>query len=131
MSMQNALSGRIRQKKLRESDSQDQRGLSQARIDFDLTIHIFSISATMVGVCLTVISLFIISRKLDKVKSIGEILLAIDAFVFIVSCTVSYIALMARRSRRQHNLETNAERLFFLGLFFMVCICILLVSQFI
>ena len=44
----------------------------------DLTIHIFSVSAALVGVCLTVIGIFVISHRLSHVRSFGEKLLAVQ-----------------------------------------------------
>lgn len=56
--------------------------------EVDVTIHILSVSATLVGVCLTVIGIFIMSKRLSHVKSFGEKLLAFDALFFLirVSC---------------------------------------------
>ena len=55
-------------------------------VEFDIIIHIFSVSATLVGVCLTVIGIFIMSRRLSHVKSFGEELLALDALLFLATC---------------------------------------------
>jgi hypothetical protein len=99
--------------------------------EFDLTIHIFSVSAAMIGVCLTVIGLFVISRRLNHVKSLGEKLLAIDASVFLASCALSYFSLQMRRKQRQHLLEKLAEEVFFFGLMMMAFICFLIVYEFV
>jgi len=92
-------------------------------IDLDITIHVFTVSATLVGVCLTVIGIFFLSRRLSNVKSFGEVLLACDAFMFLVSCILSYTALRMRRKVRRHRLERLAEEVFFVALAFMVFIC--------
>ncbi len=96
---------------------------SSETIDVDITIHVFTVSATLVGVCLTVIGIFIMSRRLAHVKSFGEVLLAIDAFLFLCACFLSYFALKRRRKGRRHRLERLAEEIFFAALAFMVFIC--------
>ena len=97
----------------------------------DLTIHVFSVSAALVGVCLTVIGIFLVSHRLTHIKSMGEKLLAIDAFIFLSSCMLSYLYLKLRKKRRQHLLEKIAEEIFFLGLIMMAAICFLIVYEFI
>jgi hypothetical protein len=105
--------------------------LSKEDILVDITVHIFSVSATLVGACLTVISLFIISRSLNNVRRIGESLLALDAVIFLFSCGIAYTALSMRKKKRQHKLEKVAEWLFFLGLVIMAMVCILIASEYI
>ncbi|MSM40936.1 MAG: hypothetical protein GJT30_15075 [Geobacter sp.] len=102
---------------------------SPESIEIDITIHVFSVSATLVGVCLTVISLFIINRRLSSVRSIGEELLAFDALMFLGACVLSYAALRLRRKERQHRIERLAEELFFVALTFMALICIFIVYE--
>jgi hypothetical protein len=96
---------------------------SSESIEVDIIIHVFTVSATLVGVCLTVIGIFIMSRRLSHVKSFGEVLLACDAFMFLASCSLSYSALRIRRKERRHKLERLAEEVFFTALAFMVFIC--------
>jgi len=95
----------------------------------DLTIHVFSVSAALVGVCLTVIGIFLVSRRLSPVRSLGEKLLAVDAFIFLTSCILSYISLKMRKKLRQHLLEKIAEEVFFLALIMMACISFLIVYE--
>jgi len=100
-----------------------QSGPSRETIDVDVTIHVFTVSATLVGVCLTVIGIFIMSRRLSHVRSFGEILLACDALIFLASCLISYSALKIRRNGRRRRLERLGEEIFFAALSFMVFIC--------
>ncbi len=92
-------------------------------IEVDITIHVFTVSATLVGVCLTVIGIFFMSRRLSHIKSFGEVLIAFDALLFLVSCFLSYAALRMRRIERRHRQERFAEEVFFAALAFMVFIC--------
>lgn len=92
-------------------------------IEVDITIHVFTVSATLVGVCLTVIGIFFMSRRLSHIKSFGEMLIAFDSLLFLVSCFLSYTALRMRRIERRHRQERLAEEVFFAALVFMVFIC--------
>lgn len=102
---------------------------SRKFVDLDITIHIFTVSATLVGVCLTVIGIFIMSRRLSHIKSYGEELLALDAFLFLVSCVLSYTALQKRHEGQRHRVETIAEKVFFAALTFMTFICLFIVLE--
>ena len=104
---------------------------SREFVELDITIHIFTVSATLVGVCLTVIGIFIMSRRLTHVKSYGEELLALDALLFLISCILSYSALRKRREGRQLRVEKIAEEVFFVALAFMTFICVFIVYEFI
>ncbi len=97
--------------------------------DIDLTLHVFSISATLVGVCLTVIGIFIMSKRLSHVKSYGEEMLAFDAQFFLASCILSYWSLRMRRKFRRYSIERLAEELFFVGLIFMAFICFFIIYE--
>jgi len=103
---------------------------SREFVEFDITIHIFAVSATLVGACLTVIGIFIMSRRLSHVKSYGEELLALDALLFLVSCILSYSALTNRSEGRRHRVEKIAEKVFFVALAFMAFICVFIVYEF-
>ncbi len=107
----------------------DQQEPSKESIEVDITIHVFTASATLVGVCITVISLFIISRQLSHVKSLGEKMLAYDALLFLTSCILSYSALRRRRTGNYQRLERIAEEIFFSALALMVLNCIFVVYE--
>jgi hypothetical protein len=98
-------------------------------VDFDIIIHIFSVSATLVGVCLTVIGIFIMSRRLSHVKSYGEELLALDALLFLATCIHSYVALRSRRQERRRRFERLTEEMFFVALVLMAFICVFIVFE--
>jgi hypothetical protein len=89
----------------------------------DLCIHIFTVSAAMVGVCLTVIGLLRVVITLRKADSVADDLLAADAVLFLVSCLSAYWAIRTRNTRRMHRLERFADAVFILALLFMVGIC--------
>lgn len=93
----------------------------------DIAIHIFTASAALVGVCLTVISIVGRITVGTMVHRMEDDLLAIDAMVFLTSCLLSYGALRARKRRRMHHLETAADIVFIIGLCGLVLACSLIV----
>jgi hypothetical protein len=88
-----------------------------------------TVSATLVGVCLTVIGIYRISCKLDSVNRLGDEFLALDALGFLSSCLLSYFALRAREKGRQRFLEKLADRIFLVSLSLMVLIGMLIVYE--
>jgi hypothetical protein len=97
-------------------------------LEEDICIHIFSASAAMVGVCLTVIGVFQIGR-LQVIGSISDNLLAIDALFFLSSCISSYVALRSRSKKRRHLIEKIADLIFMVGLILMAAVCFLVAYE--
>ncbi len=100
-----------------------------AQLEEDISIHIFTASAAMVGVCLTVIGLLRVVLTIKKGVTFADDILAVDAFVFLLACLLSYVALRTRNSRRMHRVERFADGLFILGLVFMALVCSLIVYE--
>ena len=74
----------------------------------DIAIHIFTASAALVGVCLTVISIVGRITQGTLIHQLVDDLLAVDAMIFLGSCLLSYSALRVRGGGRMHHLETAA-----------------------
>ena len=96
---------------------------SKRQLEADISVHIFSVSAALVGVCLTVIGLLRIVSNTSKVESLVDDFLAMDAVFFLISCLLSYWALRTRSLYRMHRVERVADAIFLSGLFLMVLIC--------
>ena len=92
-------------------------------LEEDISIHIFTVSSAMVGVCLTVIGLIRVVITFGKADTVADDLLAADAFLFILSCLISYSALRTRSTRRMHRMERIADGIFILAMILMVVIC--------
>lgn len=92
-------------------------------LEADLCTHIFTASAALVGVCLTVIGLIHIVTATTKIGTVADDLLAGDATLFMVACVLSYWALRARNRRRMHRLERTADAIFLMGLLLMTVVC--------
>ena len=63
---------------------------TKVTLEEDLCIHIFTVSAAMVGVCLTVIGLIRIVITIREKDTIADDLLSADSLMFLISCTLSY-----------------------------------------
>ena len=96
---------------------------SRNHLEEDIAIHIFTVSSAMVGVCLTVIGLIRVVITLGKIDTVADDLLAADAFLFLLSCLLSYSALRTRSIRRLHWVEHLADRIFILAMVLMTAIC--------
>ena len=93
------------------------------RLEGDLCVHIFSVSAGMVGVCLTVIGLVRIISAVRQIETIADKVLAADALLFLASCLLSYWALRTRSLYKMQYVERLADVIFLVGLLLMVVVC--------
>lgn len=103
--------------KLRPTDKDD------TPLERDIAIHIFSASAAMVGVCLTVISIVHTFTRSQLVQTLVDDVLAVNALFFLCACLLSYWALRTRNSKRMHRVESAADIVFLIGLVGTVCAC--------
>lgn len=83
----------------------------------------------MVGVCLTVIGLLRVVLTIRGGATLADDLLALDAFLFLVSCLLAYFALRTRSARRMYRVESIADSIFITGLVVMVFVCGLIVFE--
>jgi multisubunit Na+/H+ antiporter MnhF subunit len=95
----------------------------------ELSEYIFSVSAGMVGVCITVIGLFRVVSRSAHVDSIADNLLAVDAVVFLASCFLAYLALRARTQRLVRRFEQVADYLFLAGLTMLSVVGVLIAYE--
>lgn len=95
----------------------------ERHLEEDICIHIFTVSAAMVGVCLTVIGLIRVVITLGKIDTFADDLLAADAFLFLIACFLSYAALRTRSRRRMHSVERLADGIFLVAMIMMTGIC--------
>lgn len=99
---------------------------SPTGLEEDISIHIFTASATMVGVCLTVIGLFKLILQLKSISTWADDLLSIDAMLFLSACGLAYWALRTRSIKRRHLTEKIADLIFLVALTLMTTICALI-----
>jgi hypothetical protein len=94
----------------------------QSPLEEDISIHIFTVSSAVVGVCLTVIGIIRLVITLRKTDTMADDLLAFDAALFLLATLFSYWALRRRSYRRRPTLERAADALFILAMLLMVAI---------
>ena len=82
-----------------------------------LSDHILPVSATMIGVCITVITLFKVTGF--HLKTYADEILGCDTLFFIMSCLLSSTSLRIKNSNKY---EKIADYCFLFGLFVMVAI---------
>ena len=81
-----------------------------------LSNFILPVSSTMVGVCMTVISLLQLAPK-NTISKWADELVAINSLIFLVSAMLSYWAL---RHSDSTSAERYADKLFLVGMSIMV-----------
>jgi hypothetical protein len=91
--------------------------------DEDICFRIFTLSAFLLGVCLTVSGVLRIMRAIQAADTNAEHLLVIDAILFLFSCLWSYGIFRSRTIRRLRFGGHLAEYVFGLALLLMVAIC--------
>jgi len=84
-----------------------------------LADHILPSSATMIGVCMTVISLAHLIPKQNISRHVNE-LLSLDSLLFLGSAMLSYFSI--RRPMMAERFERVADVIFLLGLAVMVVV---------
>ena len=86
---------------------------SLARDVDGISAHILPTAATMIGVCLTALYISMLSPAGTQRTMLDKIL-AIDAFVFLISAAVSFMSIRVRARRDRY--EAHAEAIFLCGL---------------
>ncbi len=87
----------------------------------DITIQIFSVSAGLLGVCVTVLGIYraFVRRPM---RAISRDLLVLDALSFMLACLCAYLA-MRLPGLPQKVSSWAADLLFMLGLVIMTVVC--------
>jgi hypothetical protein len=94
--------------------------LQKEEVEVSISVDVFSVSAAMVGVCLTVIQL-IQMNPAQKANTVVDEILALDSIVFMVACAASFLALKSKRhSRFKKSLENIGDGCFLLAISTMV-----------
>ena len=86
-------------------------------------MHVFSVSAAMVGVCLTAIGILRLVAAQTKVQTLGDDLLAVDAILFVLICNLAFWSFKTKVPMRRRRLRFVVDVLFLLALSGMAGIC--------
>ena len=96
------------------------------RRDENIAVHIFTVSAAMVGVCLTVIGIIRVVKALHGIDTVTDGVVALDALAFLASCLTAYAALRTRTAARMLRVERVADYIFLAALSLMAMTCTLI-----
>ena len=97
------------------------------RVDEDISVHVFSVSAGLLGVCLTVIGIIRLVIATRGITTFADDLLALDAAVFLASCCLAYASLRAHKNKhRATATERLADVAFISGLALMAIVCVVI-----
>ncbi len=88
-----------------------------------LSAHILPASATMIGVCMTVLSIGHLAPA-DALRLVIDKVLAVDSIVFLLSATLSFLSMRSRRMGALH--EARAETVFIMGLVLLALVAVVL-----
>jgi hypothetical protein len=96
---------------------------NSAQEESNLCVQLMSVSAGMVGVCLTVIGIFKLFHNLRGAGTIADDLVAIDSLLFVTVCIISYGGMRTANRKWRLRLERTADVCFLSALTFMAVIC--------
>lgn len=105
-------------------DSENDEDESVHRNGLDISQHILPTAATMVGVCITVISIVRVMEVHGAVSTVIDDFVALDGAMFLVATILSYISIRSPRLGRR--IERYADLVFLAGLAVMVVASFLL-----
>ncbi|MGH8596111.1 MAG: hypothetical protein ACREXT_05585 [Gammaproteobacteria bacterium] len=97
--------------------------LSLEQREHDITLHVFAISAAMVGVCLTAIGILRLLTGQSRIQTIGDEMLAADAVLFVLCCFLSFWSFKTSYDRTRRIVRVIVDSLFMLALSIMVMVC--------
>ena len=96
---------------------------SSEQREHELTMHVFSVSAAMVGVCLTAIGILRLVAAQTKAQTVGDDLPARDAIVFVVCSALAFWSFKTSQEKTRRRLRWVVDTLFLVGLSTMAFVC--------
>ena len=91
--------------------------------EHDLAMHLFTVTACMVGVCLTAIGLLRLIAAQTKAQTPGDDLLAVDAMLFVVCSFLAFWSFKTKDLSIRRRLRLVVDTQFLAGLAGMGAIC--------
>jgi hypothetical protein len=79
-------------------------------------LTVLSVSAGMVGVCLTAIGLIGVMKSLSRVETVVDDLLAISAMLFMVTAVLSFLGMRTNLTKSWRSFARTVDGVFCLGL---------------
>lgn len=87
---------------------------------------ICTISAGMVGVCLTGIGILRIVISYTRTNTFADDVLSLDAIFFLIATLAAYFALRVDSNVRLHRLEKIADTSFIIAMILLTSVCFLI-----
>lgn len=97
---------------------------TERRLDEQTCNMVCPISAGMVGVCLTAVSLIRVVITTSHQQTLADDLISLDAVGFLVATLTSYFALRTPDKRRVHRLERIADAAFIASMVLLAADCL-------
>lgn len=91
--------------------------------EHDLTMHVFAVSAGMVGVCLTAIGFLRLVAAQTRVQTFGDDLLAVDAMLFVTCVFLAFWSFKTKEAGTRRRLRLVVDILFLTALAVMGATC--------
>ena len=88
---------------------------------------LFGTSATMVGVCLTAVSLILVVERLSSIRSFSRVAIGADSLVFLSAAIMSFCSMRAQVRGQPSRLGDAAEVVMLVGLVITAVVCLTLV----
>ena len=98
-------------------------GPSHEQSEHEITMHVFSMSAGLIGVCLAAIGILRLVAAQSQFQTLGDELLALDAVLFVSCCFLSFWSFKTRNALLRNRLRLVVDSLFMLALALMVGVC--------
>jgi hypothetical protein len=95
----------------------------QERREDEFMMHVFAISAGMVGVCLTAIGILRLVASQAGVQTLGDDLLAVDSVLFVVCCFLSFWSFKSVDKEFRQHLRLVVDTILLVALVIMACVC--------
>lgn len=100
---------------------------NQQKREEKLSINIFTVSAGLIGVCITLIGIINVFCSVRSRKTIIDDLVVFNAIGFLAACILSYCALRTRNNHNFERLERFADGIFLISLTGLIVICLMMV----
>lgn len=100
--------------------------LNKEQREHEITMQVFTLSAGLVGVCLTGIGLLRLFTSHTRVNTVADDLLAVDAVIFMTCCFLSFWSFKTAGTHRRRLLCIVLDALFMVALVLMVAVCALI-----
>jgi UDP-N-acetylmuramyl pentapeptide phosphotransferase/UDP-N-acetylglucosamine-1-phosphate transferase len=95
-----------------------------AEKNHDHRLTLFSVSAGMVGVCLTGVGLIGVVKSIRQMETTVDELLTVSALIFLISTALYFVTLRREDQAKWTLIDHVADAIFFLALTLLLAACV-------